>query len=225
MISLWFYRHKTGLKELEILRKLNEADQDDKHHCVRLFRHFFHKQHLCLVFEPLAMNLREVLKKYGKDVGLNIKAVRSYSHQLFSALKLLKKVSILHADIKPDNILVNENKVMLKLGDFGSASHVAENEITPYLVSRFYRSPEISRDFIRSVRLLWNRLNRIFLSVLGMPYDYGIDMWSTACTIFELYTGKIMFPGNSNNQVWNLKDSERKTDSRISLIVFVQYRC
>ena len=40
---------------------------------------------------------------------------------------------------------VHENKVMLKLGDFGSASHVAENEITPYLVSRFYRSPEISK--------------------------------------------------------------------------------
>lgn len=34
---------------------------------------------------------------------------------------------------------------MLKLCDFGSASHVAENEITPYLVSRFYRAPEISK--------------------------------------------------------------------------------
>ncbi|KAK4002934.1 hypothetical protein OUZ56_004726 [Daphnia magna] len=175
--------HKTGLKELEILRKLNDADSEDKHHCVRLFRHFFHKQHLCLVFEPLAMNLREVLKKYGKDVGLNIKAVRSYSQQLFLALRLLKKVNILHADIKPDNILVHENKVMLKLGDFGSASHVAENEITPYLVSRFYRSPEI---------------------ILGMPYDYGVDVWSLACTIYELYTGKILFPGNSNNQMLKL---------------------
>ena len=37
-----------------------------------------------------------------------------------------------------------------------------------------------------------------------MPYDYGIDMWSTACTIFELYTGKIMFAGNSNNQMLKL---------------------
>lgn len=114
---------------METLRKLNEADPEDRHHCVRLFRHFFHKQHLCLVFEPLAMNLREVniskfltalwlatdsgtvssqvLKKYGKDVGLNIKAVRSYSQQLFLALRLLKKVNILHADIKPDNILVS----------------------------------------------------------------------------------------------------------------------
>lgn len=37
--------------------------------------------------------------------------------------------------------------------------------------------------------------------VLGIPYDYGIDIWSTACTIYELYTGRILFPGNSNNQV------------------------
>lgn len=52
------------------------------------------------------MNLREVLKKYGKDIGLHVKAVRSYSQQLFLALKHLKRNSILHADIKPDNILV-----------------------------------------------------------------------------------------------------------------------
>lgn len=53
------------------------------------------------------MNLREILKKYGKDVGLHIDAVRSYAHQLFLALRLLKKTGILHADIKPDNILVS----------------------------------------------------------------------------------------------------------------------
>ena len=29
-----------------------------------------------MVFEPLSMDLREVLKKYGKNVGLHIKAVR-----------------------------------------------------------------------------------------------------------------------------------------------------
>ena len=99
--------NKTGLKELTMLKKLNDADPDDKFHCLRLYRHFYHKSHLCLVFEPLSMNLREVLKKYGKDVGLHIKAVRSYAQQLLLALKLLKKCNILHADIKPDNILVS----------------------------------------------------------------------------------------------------------------------
>lgn len=52
------------------------------------------------------MNLRELLKKYGNNVGLHMKAVRSYSQQLLLALKLLKKCSLLHCDIKPDNILV-----------------------------------------------------------------------------------------------------------------------
>uniref|UniRef100_A0A673IVG9 Serine/threonine-protein kinase PRP4 homolog n=1 Tax=Sinocyclocheilus rhinocerous TaxID=307959 RepID=A0A673IVG9_9TELE len=131
----------------------------------------------------MIMNLREVLRKYGKDVGLHIKAVRSYSQQLFLALKLLKRCNILHADIKPDNILVNESKTILKLCDFGSASHVADNDITPYLVSRFYRAPEI---------------------IIGKSYDYGIDMWSVGCTLYELYTGKILFPGKTNNHMLKL---------------------
>ena len=46
-------RHKSGLVELDVLRKLNAADPDDKFHCVRLFTNFFHKSHLCLVFESL----------------------------------------------------------------------------------------------------------------------------------------------------------------------------
>lgn len=126
-----------------MLKKLNDADAEDRYHCLRLIRHFYHRSHLCLVFEPLSMNLREVLKKYGKNVGLSIKAVQLFAQQLFKALHLLKKCEILHADIKPDNILVSENKLKLKLCDFGSAFPASENELTPYLASRFYRAPEI----------------------------------------------------------------------------------
>jgi len=53
------------------------------------------------------MNLRDVIKRFGKDVGLNMRAVRAYAHQMFLALSLLKKTNIVHADIKPDNILVS----------------------------------------------------------------------------------------------------------------------
>lgn len=40
---------------------------------------------------------------------------------------------------------MNEQKTVLKLCDLGSASDASENDITPYLVSRFYRAPEISQ--------------------------------------------------------------------------------
>jgi serine/threonine-protein kinase PRP4 len=172
--------YKAGLKEVQILNKLKQADPEDKKHIVRIERTFEHRGHLCIVFENLSMNLRDVVKRFGKDVGLNIRAVRAYAHQLFLALSLLKKLNVMHADIKPDNILVNEQKSLLKLCDLGSASDASENEITPYLVSRFYRAPEI---------------------IMGAPYDPAIDIWSIGCTLYELYTGKILFPGRSNNQM------------------------
>ncbi|KAF9559509.1 kinase-like protein [Agrocybe pediades] len=172
--------YRAGQKEVQILNKLKQADPEDKKHIVRLERTFEHRGHLCLVFESLSMNLRDVVKRFGKDVGLNIRAVRAYAHQLFLALSLLRKAHIMHADIKPDNILVNEQKTVIKLCDLGSASDASENDITPYLVSRFYRAPEI---------------------ILGVPYDPSLDIWSIGCTLYELHTGKILFPGRSNNQM------------------------
>ena len=169
---------KAGLKELSILETLAAADPNDTKHVVRLLRSFDHKGHLCLVFENLSLNLRELLKKFGRDVGLNIKAIRSYAQQLFLGLSLLKKCGILHADLKPDNVLCSENHSHIKICDLGSASPLNENEIAPYLVSRFYRAPEI---------------------MLGIEYDTGIDVWSIGCTLFELYTGKILFTGRNNN--------------------------
>lgn len=61
-----------------------------------------------------------------------------------------------------------------------SDAATAHTTVTPYLVSRFYRAPEV---------------------ILGVPYDYSVDMWSIGCTLYELYTGKILFAGDSNNQM------------------------
>lgn len=169
---------KAGIKEIDILNDIAANDPEDKKHIIRLYRSFDHKGHLCMVFENLSLNLREVLKKFGRDIGINLKAIRVYSQQLFLGLSLLKKCQYLHADLKPDNILVNEGRNLLKICDLGSASPTTENLTAPYLVSRFYRAPEI---------------------ILGLPYDTGIDVWSIGCTLFELYTGKILFTGRNNN--------------------------
>lgn len=170
-----------GLKEIAMLNMLNIADPNDDRHIVRLLGEFEFKNHQCLVFENLGSNLREVLKRFGRDTGINIKAVRSYTLQTLKGLDLLRKCEIVHADLKPDNMLVDESHKLLKIADLGSASLISEGaDPTPYLVSRFYRAPEL---------------------ILGVAHEYGIDMWSLGCSIYELYTGKILFSGRTNNHM------------------------
>ncbi|WCJ24560.1 Protein kinase superfamily protein [Euphorbia peplus] len=175
--------HKAGQSEVQILNKLAAEDPENKRHCVRFLSSFKYRNHLCLVFESLHMNLREILKKFGRNIGLKLTAVRAYAKQLFIALKHLKNCHVLHCDIKPDNMLVNEAKNVLKLCDFGNAMFSGKNEVTPYLVSRFYRAPEI---------------------ILGLAYDHPMDIWSVGCCLYELYTGKVLFPGPTNNDMLRL---------------------
>lgn len=52
-----FFRYRAGLKEVQILNKLKQADPDDKKHIVRLERTFEHRGHLCLVFESMRLVL------------------------------------------------------------------------------------------------------------------------------------------------------------------------
>ncbi|KAI5073738.1 hypothetical protein GOP47_0011751 [Adiantum capillus-veneris] len=174
---------KCGQQELKILKMLDGADPGNKRHCVRLLTSLVYRNHLCLVFESMHMNLREALKKCVWKTGFSLGVVRVYAKQLFMALKHLKSCGVLHCDIKPENMLVNEAKNVLKLCDFGSAMLTGENEITPYLVSRFYRAPEI---------------------MLGLPYDHPLDMWSVGCCLYEFFTGKVLFPGRTNNDMLRL---------------------
>ena len=180
--------YKAGLKELDILKILSKHDKG-KHNIVKFHRHFIHANHLCLVFENCSMNLRELTRKFGREggevVGLAMKPVQMFSEQLLKALKLMRQCHIVHADIKPDNILVNENKNLVKVCDLGSAMMYEDIDgPTPLLVSRFYRAPEI---------------------MMGHWYDYAIDLWAVGCTMFELYTGKILFNERDNNQMLRVR--------------------
>jgi serine/threonine-protein kinase PRP4 len=128
----------------------------------------------------MSMDLRKMIKKFG-SVGVSMAAVRSYAKQLCIALRHLKKCNILHADIKMDNILLNASMNVLQICDLGSAGKLDEVlELTPYLCSRFYRAPEC---------------------MLGLKYDEKVDLWSVACCLYELYTGRILFAGADNNSM------------------------
>ena len=188
--------YKAGVKEVEFLTRIasSASHSTSRPHVIQLRHHFHHRNHLCLVFPPYAMDLRRVIKKFG-SVGLSLPAVRMFAHQLLIALRLLHTANVVHGDIKPDNILVSDTLNDLALCDFGSASMASECEVTPYLVSRFYRAPEV---------------------MLGCVYGHGIDLWSVGCVLFELYTGKILFDGKSNNEMlWKVMQLKGSYPARL----------
>ncbi|GFN77391.1 mitogen-activated protein kinase [Plakobranchus ocellatus] len=89
-------------------------------------------------------------------------------------------------DLKPNNIGVNQNSD-LKILDFGLARSSAE-EMTGYVVSRWYRAPEII--------LNW------------MHYNQKVDIWSVGCIFGEMITRKPLFKGadhiNQLNKILHL---------------------
>merc|ERR1712137_1178732 len=171
---------KATEQERELLQRLKDTQKT--RHVIALYDSFEYKKHLCLVLEPMEYNLREVIQTFGGGIGITLNAVRFYSRQLLTGLKHLKQSNILHADIKPDNIVVTKDKRTAKICDLGTASNIdsPENEITPLLVSRFYRPPEV---------------------ILGMKYNEQVDLWSIGCCLVEMYTGQILFTGKTNNEM------------------------
>ncbi|XP_075611372.1 homeodomain-interacting protein kinase 3 isoform X2 [Balearica regulorum gibbericeps] len=98
-------------------------------------------------------------------------------HEVATALKKLKSLGLIHADLKPENIMLVDpvrQPYRVKVIDFGSASHVSKTICSTYLQSRYYRAPEI---------------------ILGLPFCEAIDMWSLGCVIAELFLGWPLYPG------------------------------
>ncbi|KAI9224806.1 kinase-like domain-containing protein, partial [Blastocladiella britannica] len=175
-----------SLMEVNVLEMLNaKFDKRDTHHIIRLHDSFVFRRHLCLVFEPLSINLYELIKQ-NQFRGLDLALVRSFTSQILDALACLGEAKMIHCDLKPENILLkglHENQ--LKVIDFGSACQEHQTVYT-YIQSRFYRSPEV---------------------LLGLPYTSAIDMWSLGCIVAELYLGLPLFPGTSEyNQISRIID-------------------
>jgi dual specificity protein kinase YAK1 len=166
------YFHQARV-EIGILQFLNtRADPADTYHLVRLKDFFLHRDHLCLVFELLGLNLFELVR-HNKFKGLSLSLVRVFVSQVLEALVVLHRAGIIHCDLKPENILLtNSESGQIKLIDFGSACFANRTAYT-YIQSRFYRSPEV---------------------VLGHQYTTAVDMWSLGCVAAELFLGLPLFP-------------------------------
>ncbi|SAL95100.1 hypothetical protein [Absidia glauca] len=157
----------------------------EMHHILRLKDTFIHRQHLCLIFELMSVNLYELIKQ-NHFHGLSTNLVRVFTAQILDSLAVLNEARVIHCDLKPENILLRSlESPTIKVIDFGSACHEVQTVYT-YIQSRFYRSPEV---------------------LVGLPYTSAIDMWSLGCIAAELFLGLPLFPGSSEyNQVSRIVD-------------------
>ncbi|XP_076310656.1 homeodomain-interacting protein kinase 2-like isoform X3 [Tachypleus tridentatus] len=168
---------RQGQIEVSILHRLSQESADE-FNFVRAYECFTHKNHTCLVFEMLEQNLYDFLKQ-NKFKPLPLKCIRPVLQQVLSALLKLKQLGLIHADLKPENIMLVDpvrHPFRVKVIDFGSASHVSKAVCSTYLQSRYYRAPEI---------------------ILGLLFCEAIDMWSLGCVIAELFLGWPLYPGSS----------------------------
>uniref|UniRef100_A0A8C3LN60 non-specific serine/threonine protein kinase n=1 Tax=Chrysolophus pictus TaxID=9089 RepID=A0A8C3LN60_CHRPC len=166
---------RQGQIEVSILARLS-TENADEFNFVRAYECFQHRNHTCLVFEMLEQNLYDFLKQ-NKFSPLQLKVIRPILQQVATALKKLKSLGLIHADLKPENIMLVDpvrQPYRVKVIDFGSASHVSKTICSTYLQSRYYRAPEI---------------------ILGLPFCEAIDMWSLGCVIAELFLGWPLYPG------------------------------
>uniref|UniRef100_A0A915IVT8 Protein kinase domain-containing protein n=1 Tax=Romanomermis culicivorax TaxID=13658 RepID=A0A915IVT8_ROMCU len=107
-----------------------------------------HKNHTCLVFEMLQQNLYDFLKQ-NKFTPLPLYCIRPIVQQVLTALAKLKQLGLIHADLKPENIMLVDpinQPFRVKVIDFGSASHVSKAVTNTYLQSRYYRAKQESNN-------------------------------------------------------------------------------
>lgn len=100
-------------------------------------------------------------------------------YQLLRGVLFLHSANIMHRDLKPSNILVKTN-CDLKICDFGLARGFAaaeERELhkTVYVVTRWYRAPEVMLN--------------------AALYTRSLDMWSIGCIFAEMILKRVLFPG------------------------------
>ena len=119
------------------------------------------------------------LKKY-IDIQGRVSPEKSIHimHQVLSAVALAHKNRIIHRDIKPQNILI-DNQDRIKITDFGIAVALSETSITQtntLLGSVHYLSPEQAR---------------------GSMATSKSDIYALGVVLYELLSGKVPFDGES----------------------------
>ena len=95
------------------------------------------------IFEYMFVNLLNCYRIYNDK--LNFYKICDYTWQITQALECIHSLFIIHCDLKPENIMVDHTFKKVKIIDFGSSIiNYEQQKYNFYIVSRYYRAPELS---------------------------------------------------------------------------------
>ncbi|KAM8753370.1 cyclin-dependent kinase 16 isoform 2-T2 [Rhynchonycteris naso] len=160
----------TAIREVSLLKDLKHANIVTLHDIIHT------EKSLTLVFEYLDKDLKQYLDDCGNVI--NVHNVKLFLFQLLRGLAYCHRQKVLHRDLKPQNLLINE-RGELKLADFGlaRAKSIPTKTYSNEVVTLWYRPPDI---------------------LLGSTdYSTQIDMWGVGCIFYEMATGRPLFPGST----------------------------
>ena len=163
----------TAIREISILKELQHVN------IVRLHDVIHTEKKLTLVFEYLDLDLKKFLDTSGSQ-GLPTHQVKLLLYQLIAGVSFCHDRRVLHRDLKPQNLLINREKLELKLADFGLARAfgIPVRSYTHEVVTLWYRAPDV---------LMGSR-----------KYSTPVDLWSVGCIFGEMNSGRPLFPGTSD---------------------------
>mmetsp|Transcript_7924 Transcript_7924/g.9638 ORF Transcript_7924/g.9638 Transcript_7924/m.9638 type:complete len:388 (+) Transcript_7924:148-1311(+) len=130
-----------------------------------------------LVFDRMETNMHDII--YSKN-KLTEEHVKYFIWQLLCGMKYMHSAGIIHRDLKPSNLLLNSDCDM-KICDFGLArgelGDTEFKEYTEYVVTRWYRAPEVMLS--------------------PGKYNRKMDVWSIGCIMAELIGRRPIFRGDN----------------------------
>ncbi len=138
-------------------------------YCVPI--HKFYYKWNCMHIE---LSLADTTLRKEMQNTLSYDKIMKYGKQMLLGLSAMHKNHIMHRDLKPDNVLIKNGNILLC--DFGLSRQYANDygEATGYMVTRWYRAPEI-----------W----------MKQRYTEKVDMWSLGCILHQMLYGDV--PGKT----------------------------
>ncbi|XP_075969400.1 STKc_STK36 domain-containing protein fused [Anticarsia gemmatalis] len=180
VVALKVIRKKgRSVKDLKNLRQECDIQRQLKHpNIIRMIDSFDTESELVVVTEYAEKELHSILAKEG---CLNEEQVKKITWDLVSALYYLHSHRVLHRDLKPQNVLL-DNTGCAKLCDFGLARIMtnATHILTSIKGTPLYMAPELIEE---------------------KPYDHQADLWSLGCIVYELIAGQ---PPFCTMSIWQL---------------------